>query len=213
MNKDLASLGSRVIQVRDDFLSRYEIEESSLESFLFQTGYLTIKKTIPLGYELDFPNKEVTMSFNDILLETKFSIQEKRKNSLLFELLDSFDKEEFPRVFRTLQSAISSIPYNLFIDTESYYHSIISALLWSTGLDVQLEDMVSTGRSDIVVKNDKAVWVLELKTTSLSDAMKQLLERNYHKKFLGTRIYLVGILISFKKRNLETFEMKTLEAD
>ena len=58
--------------VNESLLNSFDIENLNLETILFQTGYLTIKRVIPSGvgmrYELGFPNKEVQISFNNFIL-------------------------------------------------------------------------------------------------------------------------------------------------
>jgi len=59
------------LQVNKSLVNRFDLEHLNLETILFQAGYLTIKRLLPLdmgfGYELGFPNIEVQMSFNDSL--------------------------------------------------------------------------------------------------------------------------------------------------
>jgi len=61
------------IQIKDDLLDSYNIENLDLIVLLFQAGYLTIKEEIitnlGISYKLCFPNKEVRSSFNIFILD------------------------------------------------------------------------------------------------------------------------------------------------
>ena len=58
-------------KVDESLLNSFDIENISVETVLFQTGYLTIKQTLSddnfLSYNLGFPNKEVRSAFNNYL--------------------------------------------------------------------------------------------------------------------------------------------------
>ncbi|MBR0518650.1 AAA family ATPase, partial [bacterium] len=60
----------RHLKVKSDFTNSSEIEHASPESFLFQTGYLTIEKYDDEKDEitLDYPNKEVRESLPNLYL-------------------------------------------------------------------------------------------------------------------------------------------------
>jgi hypothetical protein len=66
------------ITVEQSLLNSFDLENLDLETILFQTGYLTIKRVIPSGmgarYELGFPNKEVQISFNEYILRLMTSV-------------------------------------------------------------------------------------------------------------------------------------------
>ena len=61
------------IQIKDDLLDSYNIENLDLIVLLFQAGYLIIKEEIitnlGISYKLCFPNKEVRSSFNIFILD------------------------------------------------------------------------------------------------------------------------------------------------
>ena len=55
-------------------LDVFNIEKTDIEVLLFQAGYLTIKETSKVSfgtikYKLHFPNKEVKVSFSDVIIE------------------------------------------------------------------------------------------------------------------------------------------------
>ncbi|WP_319574681.1 AAA family ATPase [uncultured Desulfobacter sp.] len=60
------------IKITDTFMGSFDVDCIEPSPLLFQTGYLTIKETIPypggIYYKLGFPNHEVKYAFNDALL-------------------------------------------------------------------------------------------------------------------------------------------------
>ena len=59
----------RHIKVRSDFASAQEIEYADAESFLFQSGYLTIEKKEDQLLTLDYPNREVLDSLSSMYIK------------------------------------------------------------------------------------------------------------------------------------------------
>ncbi|MCL0077863.1 hypothetical protein M1N61_02255 [Peptococcaceae bacterium] len=61
------------LRVDEKLLDVFDVDRIDIEVLLFQAGYLTIKDRfeLPFGteYELGFPNKEVKISFNDVILD------------------------------------------------------------------------------------------------------------------------------------------------
>ena len=58
------------IEVGEELLDSFDLENLSLESVMFQSGYLTIREIEEFGdnylYHLHYPNLEVKKSFNDL---------------------------------------------------------------------------------------------------------------------------------------------------
>lgn len=108
------------------------------------------------------------------------------------------------------QAALSSIPYRIFEQSEAFYHSILLTFLWTCGIDVKVEEMTSSGRSDLVLVYNKTVWVIELKTTDERTALEQIKEKGYHKKYYGNEVFLVGVTINLKERRLEGYALEVV---
>ena len=69
-----------IIEVSSDFADTHEIEYSMPESFLYQSGYLTIEKSEGDKLTLGYPNEELRKSLVRIYLE---EIYHKRARRLL----------------------------------------------------------------------------------------------------------------------------------
>ena len=63
------------ISVPKKFADKREIESASVESFLFQAGYLTIKKKLLNEFVLGYPNEEVRSSLADMYLDDVYHIE------------------------------------------------------------------------------------------------------------------------------------------
>ena len=210
-NQNLKSTDFSTKRVSIDFTSRRPIESTSPESFLFQAGYLTIKNKEGEFYLLDYPNTEVRSSFNMLFLDSVYNLR--NEADLRYNIQKGLRNNDFQLVFNQFQNLFSSIPYNLFTDKESYYHTVLLTLLWATGIKTTAEDMSNLGRSDIVIEFGNDIYVLELKRDSAKKALQQIKEKGYYKKFTGQdkTIYLVGIEIDDEQRNLVDYEIEKIK--
>jgi len=199
--------------VDEDIFNSYEIENAPVVSFLFQSGYLTIKDKNEFGYTLNYPNEEVRRSFNKFFLEARYNIDLIKSKPYRIKIVKGLRKNNFSQVFNQFQSLISNIPYNLFSKKESYYHTVLLTLLWAAGIKTTAEDMSNLGRSDIVIEFGDDIYILELKRDSAEKALQQIKEKGYYKKFTGKdkNIYLVGLEIDDEQRNLVNYELEKIK--
>lgn len=157
------------IQVDEKLLNSFDIENLDLEAILYQTGYLTIDtvETTLLGtiqYRLKIPNKEVKQSLGEYiiryLIKDKSSVQ--KKTNIYRSLLAS-DLEQLNVAFVSL---FASIPYNNYTKNdianyEGFYASVMYVYLQSLGLNIIGEDVTNTGRTDLTIIMDHAIYILE----------------------------------------------------
>lgn len=206
-NKMLKSTDFVNKRVSTDFISRRPIESTSPESFLFQSGYLTIKDKENNFYYLDYPNTEVKSSFNDLFLDSIFELD--NESDLKYHIISGFKKKDFEEVFKQFQLTFNQIPYPLYKNKqeENIYHVVLLTLLWASGIKTTAEDMSNLGRSDIVIEFADSIYVMELKRSSAKKALDQIKDKAYYKKYIeqDKNIFLVGIEISDEKRNLEKY--------
>jgi hypothetical protein len=143
----------------------YKVSESIL---LFQTGYLTIKKIQELPtweriYTLDFPNREVRESFvRSLLAKYKQSIDDnsastRRKLEAQLLAADSVALSE------TLREVLAWIPYEIIVEDEHYYHSILLLWLRLLGFNITAELSTNLGRIDAVWELPDQIFVAEIK--------------------------------------------------
>ena len=192
-------------------LTTYEIENAPPSIFFVQSGYLTFKdRNEKKGYLLDFPNKEVKDSFSKLIMLGTYGLENKIVNDIRDNIIDGLEARDFGKVFEELKRLFTMIPYNLFGDSESYYHSVILTLLYACGLDVKAEEVTNLGRSDIVLEYGEDVYVIELKKATVEECIRQIKEKGYYEKYVGRKVNLVGIAIDEEKRNLGEYSIERI---
>lgn len=210
------------LKVSKSLIDSSDIENIQLEPILFQAGYLTIREVEQaarggLQFILDFPNKEVQLSFSDVIIDYLTNHQSQRADFQddLYRQLQGTDLDGFEQ---TLKSLFAAIPYNNYVNNtisnfEGYYASVIYAYLASLGLDITAEDTTSLGRIDLTIRIGDVIYILEFKVDGSGDALKQIRERNYQQKYLadGKKIILIGIDFDSTSRNVAGFAWEAVE--
>ena len=205
----------------EELLSAFDVDHIATEALLFQTGYLTIRRTEPRGgqmyYRLGYPNQEVRQSLNESLLNhlTGNPTRRAEHGARLYDLLlvNDFDGLE-----RLLEAFFASIPYqwhanNEIASYEGYYASVFYSYFASLGLSITVEDSSQAGRLDMAVEFNGNVYLFEFKVVeraSAGAALRQLHERDYAAKYRGrgAAIYLVGVEFSRETRNVAAFAVE-----
>jgi hypothetical protein len=188
------------------FLSQKDIDESSPESFMTQAGYLTIKEKNPLGYYiLDFPNFEVKHAFTSLLLTASYKIEPGEVTDVKVAMLNALDTNNTETFLEQIKVIFSSVPAVYFQGNrnEYFYSSLLYMYLTAAGFNVVAEKYSNKGRMDITLfwKKER-VYVLELKTDSAENALKQIKDKNYGGQFLNRQVVLVGMMIDINERNV-----------
>ena len=205
----------------EELLSALDVDHISTEALLFQTGYLTIRRTEVRGgelyYRLGYPNREVQQSLNKSLLNhlTGDPARRAEHSARLYDLLLVND---FDGLKVLLEAFFASIPYqwhtnNKIADYEGYYASVFYSYFASLGLSITVEDSSQAGRLDMAVEFNENVYLFEFKVVeraSSGAAMTQLKARDYAAQYRGhgAAIYLIGVEFSRETRNVVAFEME-----
>ena len=199
------------------------MDHIATEALLFQTGYLTIRRTESRGgeiyYRLGYPNREVQQSLNKSLLNhlTGNPARQVEHNARLYDLLLGNDFDGLETLF---EAFFASIPYqwhtnNEIASYEGYYASVFYSYFASLGLDITVEDSSSKGRLDLAVEFNGNVYLFEFKVVEQAAdgaALRQLQTRDYAAKYRsrGEPIYLIGVEFSRQTRMLATFEAECI---
>ena len=201
------------LQVNKSLVNSFDLENLNLETILFQTGYLTIKRQLPLdmgfGYELGFPNMEVQTSFNDYILQSMTSVSENEPiRRELFALLKSGDVGALEPFIKRL---FASIAYNNYTNNdidryEGFYASVLYAYFFRIVVDTIAEDVSNKGRIDLTIKVGGRTFLFEFKVTD-GEPLEQIKRMKYYEKYEGER-YLIGIVFDPKARNISKFEVE-----
>ena len=188
---------------------------TDLVPFLFQSGYLTIKDyksfadedNVYQTYTLGYPNGEVRMAFANSLYTDYYKATEDiplRDAYINFKIYDDLDK-----FIKALQKFFRRFPFSLNNMNEKHYHSILYTVLTSFGADICANQETALGKSDLILKMPKTIYVIELKyDRSTNSALDQIDDRDYVSAVLDTnkRIVKLAIKFSSKDRNIESYE-------
>ena len=175
----------RHLKVSSNFTNASEIEQASPESFLFQTGYLTIEKWDDDKDEitLDFPNKEVKDSLPNLYLYNIYNITDYIK--LAYEILDSLKNEDMENIVDIFNGILAKIPYDDFANEknfkisqktleknyskkEKWYRSLFIMLLGAVKVQFYPEVHDSQGCSDVVIPFEDKIIIIEFKLAPTS---------------------------------------------
>ena len=175
-----------------DFADSQEIERAKPESFLFQSGYLTIESAEEQELTLDYPNREVLNSISRLYLDNVYRVEGfTALGSNLWRALRDGDIEGAVRLYNT---ALAGIPYQDFTQqNESLYRSLFLMLLRGAGVTAQGEVPTNRGRSDVLVLFPSRAVVLEFKLARSAgeiarlrdEGRKQIEEKGYSKPLDG----------------------------
>jgi hypothetical protein len=155
------------IELADEFKPVEDLSDLKFESFLFQTGYLTIKKIIyPLGsnpsFVLKCPNNEIAsaISMDFGKMDFPFPGMEGSIDKAFRSFIDAFeqsDEEECSRLFSALLGKLA-IPFQNPV--ESIYQFMLYTLLSLRGVRARLEQPVGGGRADLVYDSPSGFQVV-----------------------------------------------------
>jgi hypothetical protein len=186
----------------------YDPQTLSEIPLLFQTGYLTVKSVelnrMKSKYTLGVPNEEV----NDALMTNLLSVYGKypqedvdNMREIMEQCIRDGDESGFANCLETM---IATVPYELQIGCEHYYHTIMLIWMRLLGFRIQGEKPNNRGRADAVWEQPGLTVVAELKyhaekkiETLLDEAMAQMHDRRYYNQYTG-KILLLGVAFSGK---------------
>ncbi len=178
------------IEVSEDFADAHEIESATPESFLYQSGYLTLEKWEEDTLTLDYPNYEVRKSLVRMYLDSVYHVKNYiTLGTKLWRALSEGNVEEAVDLFNI---ALSGIPYTDFANQgERFYRSLFLMLLRGAGITANGEVPTNLGRSDALIQFPNRVVVLEFKyakdnsevDSKREEGEKQIQEKNYAKPY------------------------------
>jgi hypothetical protein len=183
-----------------------DIDNLSLITLFFQTGYLTVLEKIDNErYILDYPNKEVAESMQKHIL-AHYSGQLENVG-VVKGMIDALKNDDFEMLKININTLFASNPYQIFdAKQEKFFHAILFLAFKLCGYHIHCEVSTSEGRVDAIMQFADKVFIFEFKLNqSAQSALKQILENAYYKPFLGQgkEIYLIGIKFSGKTKSIE----------
>ena len=209
----------------DELVSRFDVDDMSVQALLFQTGYLTIEGEEedvdgePL-YRLGYPNREVRQSLNRSLL--RHLTRDDGHIANRTRLLGRLKARDFDGLEELFGAFFAGIPYEWYTNNaiaryEGYYAAVFYAYFASLGLDVRAEESTSRGRLDMSLRFEGDVFLFEFKVLEQAgpgSALAQLRDRGYAEKFRATAaaVYLVGVEFESAKRNIAAFAVERAQS-
>ena len=219
-------------EIRERVLDTFNIRVMETEPLLFQTGYLTVKEVIrsigPTVYVLDMPNLEVSEAFS---LQVIAELTEKGDvftESSYMKLREALRIGNLNIMLDILRGLFASIPYERHVAAETYYHSILYAVMKVLGFDIDAEVSVSGGRVDAVFELGDKVYIVEFKykncppdtsdddkhklfAAALEDGMVQIKDRGYCNKYAGSGKTIYQAAFAFLGRDEIEMVMEILK--
>ncbi len=205
----------RHIEVPSDFADSHEIETSKPESFLYQSGYLTIEKLENDVITLDYPNEEVKKSLVRMYLDEFYHVNSFiTLGNQIWQFLTAGDIDQVVAVYNI---AIADIPYEDFPNRDEFwYRSLFVMLLRGAGLIPFAEVHTYKGRADVVIQFERQIVVLEFKFAEKSsdvdkkkdEGLKQLNEKGYAKSYdsEGRMVITAVVVADDENREVLVFE-------
>jgi hypothetical protein len=205
-------------------LLSFEVEQIGAVALLFQAGYLSVHaveetETRELIYTLGYPNREVEMSLNRVLLPG-YGVPGRAASLNRQTLLKALRERDWSAMETTLRALFASIPSdwyrkNPLAGFEGHYASVFYSHLAGLGLDLRVEDATNHGRIDLTLVQQEQVFLFEFKVVADAPeghALRQIRDKGYAEKYLGrgANVHLIGVEFSRTARNIVGFEVETL---
>ena len=210
-------------QVTNNFFEKFDIENIDIYSLLFQTGYLTIKKSEIKRkreiYFLGYPNLEVANAFAHNLLEEFTDKAASTISEAMIKMEDALSEGEISDFIEQLKIIFSDISYHLlpkpknkkedeFAVWEGYFHTIIYLICIFLKLNVESEITHHKIRLDLKLETDEHLYIIEFKLNeTVEDAMAQIKNKKYTQSYKNSpkTVHLVGINFSKTERNVDSW--------
>ena len=165
----------------------FEIDKLDPLTLLLQTGYLTIKSMVKKfnmpWYWLDFPNREVSFSFNTALLNAYSRKSDNFVVAFCEELADAMDQGNVKQLRKVMESFFAGISYEIHHKNESNFQNIFFAMFRLLGYYISAESHTNDGRIDAVAETEKYVFIFEFKLDDDDTALSQIKDKEYYKKY------------------------------
>ena len=188
-----------------------------------QYVYELLKKV----YKLAMPNFEVKKSFNAHIITAFTENGSAQTQMAQMDISNALQNNDLAKMLLSLRGLFASIPYELHIDKEAYYHSIFYAIMNVLGYEMDVEVSVSHGRVDAVLETTSKIYVMELKyrdcsrvveeakkneiaEAALDEAMAQINFKGYHTKYVNSKKEVYKVAFAFLGRDEITMRVELI---
>jgi hypothetical protein len=204
------------LEMSEEELGSFEPKTLPLNTLLYQTGYLTIKKydLESKNFILTYPNIEVKEALLQRILVWLSEVQGGKINSHSARLRSALQNNDLEAFIETLKSFYATIPYTIHLEHEKYYQTIFYLILTLLGIKIDVEVVTNIGRIDAVIKTDKCIYILEFKLNSdASKAIEQIKTKKYFEQYqLDPRpLTLLGISFNTQEKNIGEVQIEEVK--
>ncbi len=201
----------------EEAFSVYEPDAPAILPLLVQTGYLTIKEAIPgvnrTTYRLGFPNQEVAGAFSYHFTKSAAGPRGELLDGFQVRMIRALKAGDAKAMLEALRAFFATMPYDIALDAEKYYQSLVFCVFKMIGLDIEAEVRTNMGRIDAVARVPGYIYIFEFKIKGTSaKALEQIKEKRYYERYLGSgdKVILVGAGFSLKTRNITRPKIETV---
>ena len=197
----------------------FEIDRIDPLTLLLQTGYLTIKSMVQKynmpWYWLDFPNREVSFSFNTSLVNAYAGKSDNFITNFNEQLAESMETGNVKQLRKTMEVFCAGISYDVHHKSESNFQNIFFALFRLLGYYIKAESQTNDGRIDAVAETDKYVFIFEFKLDSDDSALAQIKDKKYYRQYELSRkkIFLNGVAFDTRTGQISDWQTEEIKAD
>ena len=189
-------------------LNTFDIENIDFSTLLFQAGYLTIESYSEKtrSVVLKYPNYEVEESLTEKISKIIDINLSKKIISLVPNFTKHLNNNDIDGFIKEIQKLILELNYFNSIKKESYYVSMVIIMIKMIGIKAFSESATNYGRIDLMFEHLNNIYIFEFKLNgSAQEALNQIKEKDYYKTYLNPdkTLYLIGININFKKKQLK----------
>ena len=208
-NFDLENLPNMPVEAAD--FNALDTLESNPLPILYQSGYLTIDHCDDIGaYYLRFPNEEVERGFLRQLLPVQAAKGRDLSNSLILRMVGHLRQGRAEEFMGELQALLADIPYEKSRAGEIYFRNLLFIIFRLLGFYCEVEHPVAGGRSDMVIKTEAYIYVVELKVDQSADAALQQIEaKGYAAPYAADKrqLFKIGVNFSGKEKRINEWRV------
>ena len=185
----------------------FEIDNLNLIAILYQSGYITIKgydKKTQI-YTLGYTNYEIEKSFKESIL-AGYGQYPDVASSVIGKLLRALKNNSCEDMVEHLKQYFINLTYDININKEKTFQNVIYIIFNALGFYTEVEYKTHRGRIDLAVCHQNNIYIFEFKRNkSAIDAINQIHEKGYYKKFLTTdkNVYLIGMNYNTEIREID----------
>ena len=204
-----------------------DMDSAPPESFLYQSGYLTLRPGTSDDLSLDYPNTEVLNSMSELLSQNILRDSDGDFSHCRSDLLKGIMTVRYDLVVSAFNRLLAGIPYDDFTRAaqrsifdndyemqpqEWLYRSSLLSFLRGCGVVTVAEMHTNLGRADLVVAHKGKIWVIEIKVAyagenpakKAREALRQIKEKNYAKPY--PEAVCIGFAIDDSIRQITDWE-------